>query len=73
MNGGRKNWLDNGLPLSTDVPSYPATGYQLPEADYSLRAFRDDILPRLGDAGARARRRPSARPSSTARSSRRPA
>jgi thiosulfate/3-mercaptopyruvate sulfurtransferase len=49
LNGGRKFWLDNNLPLSTDVPSYPATGWQLPEADYTFRAFRDDILPRLGD------------------------
>jgi thiosulfate/3-mercaptopyruvate sulfurtransferase len=51
LNGGRKYWLDNGLPLSTDVPSYKATGYRLPEPDFSLRAFRDDILPRLGDSG----------------------
>ena len=29
---------------------YAPTGYQLPEPDFSLRAFRDDILPRLGDA-----------------------
>jgi thiosulfate/3-mercaptopyruvate sulfurtransferase len=49
LNGGRKYWLDNGLPLSADVPTYPATGYELAEADHSLRAFRDDILPRLGD------------------------
>ena len=49
INGGRKFWLDNNLPLSTDVPSYPETGYALPEADFSLRAFRDDILPRIGD------------------------
>ena len=46
LNGGRKFWLDNGLPLSTDVPSYSATGYQLPEPDFALRAFRDDILTR---------------------------
>jgi len=51
LNGGRKYWLDNGLPLSTDAPRYDTTGYQLPEADFSLRAFRDDILPRLDDAG----------------------
>jgi thiosulfate/3-mercaptopyruvate sulfurtransferase len=50
LNGGRKFWLDNGLPLSTDVPSYQASGYELPEADYSLRAFQKDILPRLGDS-----------------------
>jgi thiosulfate/3-mercaptopyruvate sulfurtransferase len=51
VNGGRKFWLDNGLPLSVDVPSYPATDYQLPEANPSIRAFRDDILPRLGQQG----------------------
>jgi len=51
LNGGRKYWLDNGLPLSADVPSYPASNWQLPDVDYSLRAFRDDILPRLGDEG----------------------
>ena len=49
LDGGRKYWLDNGLPLTTDVPSYPATGYALPEPDFGLRAYRDDILPRLGD------------------------
>jgi thiosulfate/3-mercaptopyruvate sulfurtransferase len=51
IDGGRKFWLDNGLPLSTDVPAYAATGYQLPEPSFALRAFRDDILPRLGDPG----------------------
>ena len=51
LNGGRKYWLDNNLPLSTDVPTYPASGWELPEVDPSLRAFRDDILPRLGDEG----------------------
>jgi thiosulfate/3-mercaptopyruvate sulfurtransferase len=48
LNGGRKFWLDNGLPLSTDIPSYATSGYALPEPDFALRAFRDDILPRLG-------------------------
>lgn len=51
LDGGRKYWLDHGLPLSTEVPVYPPTGYVLPEPDFRLRAFRDDILPRLGDAG----------------------
>jgi thiosulfate/3-mercaptopyruvate sulfurtransferase len=51
INGGRKFWLDNGLPLSVDVPSYPATNYQLSDPGTSLRAFRDDILPRLGQPG----------------------
>ena len=50
LDGGRKYWLDHGLPVTTDVPAYPATGYRLPEPDFALRAFRDDILPRLSDA-----------------------
>ena len=50
LDGGRKYWLDHGLALTTDIPTPPETGYQLPEADYALRAFRDDILPRLDDA-----------------------
>jgi len=49
LNGGRKFWLDNGLPLTTDVSSHASTGYKLPEPDFALRAFRDDILPRVGD------------------------
>ena len=51
LDGGRKYWLDNGLPLTTSEPDVAATDYRLPEADFALRAFRDDILPRLGDAG----------------------
>jgi thiosulfate/3-mercaptopyruvate sulfurtransferase len=50
LNGGRKLWLDTGLPLTTDVPAYEPTGYQLAEPDFALRAYRDDILPRLGDS-----------------------
>jgi thiosulfate/3-mercaptopyruvate sulfurtransferase len=49
LDGGRRYWLDQGLALTTDVPTYRETGYELPAADFSLRAFRDDILPRLGD------------------------
>jgi len=49
LNGGRKLWLDRGLPITVDEPSYRETGYRLPEPDLSIRAFRDDILPRLGD------------------------
>ncbi len=49
LNGGRRYWLDQNLPLSTEVPSYPATDHPLGSPDPSIRAFRDDILPRLGD------------------------
>ena len=51
LNGGRRYWLDNGLPVTTDVPAYAPSGIQLSEPDFTLRAFRDDILPRLGQAG----------------------
>lgn len=49
LDGGRRYWLDHGLPVTTDETSYAATGYSLPEPDFALRAFRDDILPRLDD------------------------
>src|SRR5262245_58393062 len=51
INGGRKYWLDNGLPVTVDVPSYPATNVTVPEADPGLRAFQNDIQPRQGDPG----------------------
>jgi thiosulfate/3-mercaptopyruvate sulfurtransferase len=51
LDGGWKLWTARALPTTTDVPSYAATDYELPEPDFALRAFRDDILPRLGDAG----------------------
>ena len=49
LDGGRKYWLDQGLALDVDVPAYAPTGYDLPAPDFALRAYRDDILPRLGD------------------------
>ncbi len=52
LNGGRKYWLDNGLPLSVDPPSYEPTGIELPEPSNELRAFRDDVMARLGDPDA---------------------
>ena len=61
LDGGRKYWLDQGLPVTVDVPSYAPTGISLPEPDFALRAFRDDILPRLGRRRAVARRRALAR------------
>ena len=49
LDGGRRYWLDNNYPITTDVPSYGETGIRLAEPSMALRAFRDDILPRLGD------------------------
>ena len=51
LNGGRKYWLDNGLPLSTEPPTHEATDIEVSEPSWDLRAFRDDIMPRLGQSG----------------------
>jgi thiosulfate/3-mercaptopyruvate sulfurtransferase len=51
LNGGRRYWLDNGLPLSVDPPTYEPTGIELAEPSNELRAFRDDVMSQLGDPG----------------------
>jgi thiosulfate/3-mercaptopyruvate sulfurtransferase len=51
LNGGRKYWLDNGLPLTTDAPKHQQTDVEIGKPSWELRAFRDDILPRLGERG----------------------
>ena len=51
LDGGWKLWTARGLPTTAEVSSHPATSYELPKPDFSLRAFRNDILPRLGEAG----------------------
>lgn len=49
MNGGRKKWDAEGRELVTDVPSFPATQYRASKPDFDLRAFRDEVLKKLGD------------------------
>lgn len=45
MNGGRKKWIDEGRPLSKEVPNYPRADYKAQErTDYKIRAFRDQVL-----------------------------
>jgi thiosulfate/3-mercaptopyruvate sulfurtransferase len=55
MNGGRKKWIDEGRPLSKDVPSYPATSYKVGKANKDIRAFRDDVLEHIGRPDPRAK------------------
>jgi thiosulfate/3-mercaptopyruvate sulfurtransferase len=52
LDGGRKYWLANGLPVTSDVPSYPETAVTLPEPDFAQRAFRDDVLGHVDAGGA---------------------
>ncbi len=47
MNGGRKKWLDEGRPITTDAPAISPTRYSLDEPDTRARALRDDVLAHL--------------------------
>jgi thiosulfate/3-mercaptopyruvate sulfurtransferase len=45
MDGGRLRWVDEGRPLTTTMPSYPAGNIVVPRRnDQPLRAFRDEVL-----------------------------
>jgi thiosulfate/3-mercaptopyruvate sulfurtransferase len=45
LNGGRKKWIDEGRPVTRDVPTYEKTKYKAPSRDDSkIRAFRDQVL-----------------------------
>lgn len=45
MNGGRKLWIDQNRTLSTDVPNYPPTIYNVAGGDEAkIRTFRDEVL-----------------------------
>jgi thiosulfate/3-mercaptopyruvate sulfurtransferase len=52
LDGGRKYWVAQNLPTTTEVPSYQPTGIQLADADFSHRAFRDDVLESIDASGA---------------------
>ena len=45
MDGGRLRWVDEGRPLTTTTPSYPAGNIVVARRnDEPLRAFRDEVL-----------------------------
>ncbi|MEJ5252722.1 MAG: sulfurtransferase [Chthonomonadetes bacterium] len=50
MDGGRKKWLAEGRPLTTERPSYPPTQYRAKEPNLNIRAFSAQILPNLNNA-----------------------
>ena len=52
LNGGRMKWVEDGRPLTTDVPSRPATDYPVVERkDPPVRAFRDDVMDHVQSRG----------------------
>ena len=50
MDGGRKKWLDEGRPMTKDVPKPQKTSYKAQDPDLRLRAKRDDVIAALNDA-----------------------
>ena len=45
LNGGRKLWLDQKRPTTTEVPEYAPTRYTVgPRDELAIRAFRDEVM-----------------------------
>jgi thiosulfate/3-mercaptopyruvate sulfurtransferase len=51
MNGGRKKWLDEGRPVSSEPPKASRAQYRAAPPDARLRALRDTVLAGLNQAG----------------------
>src|SRR4029077_17071309 len=47
MNGGRKKWLLENRPVTTEKPSIAPTQYKAQEPDKTIRAFRDQVMSTL--------------------------
>ncbi|MDX1493780.1 MAG: sulfurtransferase [Longimicrobiales bacterium] len=53
LDGGRKKWVDEGRPMTTDVPERPRTDYPVVQRDDSkIRAFRDDVRKHIDAEGS---------------------
>ncbi|MSQ14912.1 MAG: sulfurtransferase [Dehalococcoidia bacterium] len=48
MNGGRKKWVDEGKPTTSDAPKVGPTSYKAKELDTSLRASWKSVSDKLG-------------------------
>ena len=44
MNGGRQKWIDEGRPVTDDVPNVERRIYRAGEPDTSMRALRGYVL-----------------------------
>ena len=51
MNGGRKKWVDEGRPLTTEMPAPSRTTYRAGDADRNIRAVRDFVVQSTGRTG----------------------
>ncbi|HEV2358289.1 MAG TPA: sulfurtransferase [bacterium] len=48
LNGGRAKWGAEGRPMADDVPAHPRTTFRAKNPDLGIRAFRDQVLERIG-------------------------
>jgi thiosulfate/3-mercaptopyruvate sulfurtransferase len=51
LDGGRQKWIDEVRELTAAVPRPTPVTYTAQERDESIRAYRDQVLGELGDAG----------------------
>jgi thiosulfate/3-mercaptopyruvate sulfurtransferase len=51
LDGGRKRWIADGRPLSTDIPTYAPVAYPPADSDLSSRVGREDVRAKLGQPG----------------------
>jgi thiosulfate/3-mercaptopyruvate sulfurtransferase len=51
IDGGRKKWVAENRPLTTDVPSYPRASYKVSKVNDTLRASRDFVLETVRSGG----------------------
>jgi len=52
LDGGRKKWIDEGRPLTTDVPVRGRAAYPVVERDdAAIRAFRDEVMGHVRGGG----------------------
>ena len=52
LDGGRKKWIDEGRPLTTDTPDRTPTEYPVVERnDAPIRAYREDVVAHMRAAG----------------------
>ncbi len=52
LDGGRQKWIDEGRPLTTEVPEREPAEYPVVERDdKAIRAFREDVLAHIATRG----------------------
>lgn len=52
LDGGRRKWMDEGRPMTTDVPERPRSDYPVVErADAPIRAYREDVMDHVRAGG----------------------